>query len=113
MLNGTELGGGSVRIHQSDVQSKMFEVLGLSKETAEERFGYLLEAFKYGVPPHAGLAYGFDRVIMLMTGADSIRDVMAFPKVKDASDLMINAPDTVDKVQLDELYIDLVKSEEE
>ena len=113
VLNGTELGGGSVRIHQSDVQSKMFEVLGLSKETAEERFGYLLEAFKYGVPPHAGLAYGFDRVIMLMTGADSIRDVMAFPKVKDASDLMINAPDTVDKVQLDELYIDLVKSEEE
>ena len=109
VLNGTELGGGSVRIHQSDVQSKMFEVLGLSKETA----GYLLEAFKYGVPPHAGLAYGFDRVIMLMTGADSIRDVMAFPKVKDASDLMINAPDTVDKVQLDELYIDLVKSEEE
>lgn len=111
VLNGTEIGGGSVRIHQSDVQAKMFEVLGLSKEVAEERFGYLLEAFKYGVPPHAGLAYGFDRVVMLMVGADSIRDVIAFPKVKDASDLMINAPDTVDKIQLDELYIDTVKVE--
>jgi aspartate--tRNA ligase len=112
VLNGTEIGGGSVRIHQSDVQAKMFDVLGLSKEVANERFGYLLEAFKYGVPPHAGLAYGFDRVVMLMVGADSIRDVIAFPKVKDASDLMINAPDTVDKAQLDELYIDTVKIEE-
>lgn len=112
VLNGTEIGGGSVRIHQSDVQAKMFDVLGLSKEVANERFGYLLEAFKYGVPPHAGLAYGFDRVVMLMVGADSIRDVIAFPKVKDASDLMINAPDTVDKAQLDELYIDTVKTEE-
>ena len=112
VLNGTEIGGGSVRIHQSDVQAKMFDVLGLSKEVANERFGYLLEAFKYGVPPHAGLAYGFDRVVMLMVGADSIRDVIAFPKVKDASDLMITAPDTVDKAQLDELYIDTVKIEE-
>ena len=112
VLNGTEIGGGSVRIHQSDLQAKMFDVLGLSKEVANERFGYLLEAFKYGVPPHAGLAYGFDRVVMLMVGADSIRDVIAFPKVKDASDLMINAPDTVDKAQLDELYIDTVKIEE-
>ena len=112
VLNGTEICGGSVRIHQSDVQAKMFDVLGLSKEVANERFGYLLEAFKYGVPPHAGLAYGFDRVVMLMVGADSIRDVIAFPKVKDASDLMINAPDTVDKAQLDELYIDTVKIEE-
>ena len=112
VLNGTEIGGGSVRIHQSDVQAKMFDVLGLSKEVANERFGYLLEAFKYGVPPHAGLAYGFERVVMLMVGADSIRDVIAFPKVKDASDLMINAPDTVDKAQLDELYIDTVKIEE-
>ncbi len=109
VLNGTELGGGSVRIHQHEVQSKMFEVLGLSKEVAQERFGYLLEAFKYGVPPHAGLAYGLDRVVMLMVGADSIRDVIAFPKVKDASDLMINAPDTVDREQLEELYISLVK----
>lgn len=103
VLNGTEIGGGSVRIHQGDVQEKMFEVLGLSKETAKERFGYLLEAFKYGVPPHAGLAYGLDRVVMLMVGADSIRDVIAFPKVKDASDLMTNAPDRVDDSQLQEL----------
>ena len=105
VLNGTEIGGGSVRIHQADIQSKMFEVLGLSKEVADERFGYLLEAFKYGVPPHAGLAYGLDRVVMLMVGADSIRDVIAFPKVKDASDLMTNAPDKVDDAQLKELGI--------
>lgn len=107
VLNGTELGGGSVRIHQADIQEKMFEVLGLSKEVAEERFGYLLEAFKYGVPPHAGLAYGLDRVVMLMVGADSIRDVMAFPKVKDASDLMTQAPDFVDPQQLEELNIQI------
>ncbi|MBF1011343.1 MAG: Asp-tRNA(Asn)/Glu-tRNA(Gln) amidotransferase GatCAB subunit C, partial [Lachnoanaerobaculum sp.] len=105
VLNGTEIGGGSVRIHQADIQSKMFDVLGLSKEVANERFGYLLEAFKYGVPPHAGLAYGLDRVVMLMVGADSIRDVIAFPKVKDASDLMTNAPDKVDDAQLKELGI--------
>ncbi len=83
----------------------MFKILGLSEQAAKERFGYLLEAFKYGVPPHAGLAYGFDRVVMLMAGAESIRDVMAFPKVKDASDLMIEAPDTVDEEQLKELYL--------
>ena len=105
VLNGTEIGGGSVRIHQADIQSKMFDVLGLSKEVANERFGYLLEAFKYGVPPHAGLAYGLDRVVMLIVGADSIRDVIAFPKVKDASDLMTNAPDKVDDAQLKELGI--------
>ena len=105
VLNGTELGGGSVRIHQADIQRKMFEILGLSEETARERFGYLLEAFKYGVPPHAGLAYGLDRVVMLMVEADSIRDVIAFPKVKDASDLMTNAPDKVDEAQLRELGI--------
>ena len=92
VLNGTELGGGSVRIHQSDIQSKMFEVLGFTPERAKEQFGFLLEAFKYGVPPHAGLAYGMDRVAMLMVGADSIRDVIAFPKVKDASCLMTEAP---------------------
>ena len=105
VLNGTEIGGGSVRIYQSDIQSRMFKILGLSEQAAKERFGYLLEAFKYGVPPHAGLAYGFDRVVMLMAGAESIRDVMAFPKVKDASDLMIEAPDTVDEEQLKELYL--------
>ena len=110
VLNGTEIGGGSVRIHQGDVQAKMFEVLGLTKEVAQERFGYLLEAFKYGVPPHAGLAYGLDRVVMLMVEADSIRDVIAFPKVKDASDLMTNAPDRVDDAQLKELGL-IIKEE--
>ena len=109
VLNGTELGGGSVRIHQADIQRKMFEILGLSEETARERFGYLLEAFKYGVPPHAGLAYGLDRVVMLMVGADSIKDVIAFPKVKDASCLMTEAPDRVDEEQLKELHIEISK----
>lgn len=111
VLNGTELGGGSVRIFQADIQEKMFEVLGFTKEQAQERFGFLLEAFQYGVPPHAGLAYGFDRLMMLMTGADSIREVIAFPKVKDASDLMTNAPDIVDEVQLEELGI-AIRAEE-
>lgn len=111
VLNGTELGGGSVRIFQADVQEKMFEVLGFTKEQAQERFGFLLDAFKYGVPPHAGLAYGFDRLMMLMTGADSIREVIAFPKVKDASDLMSNAPDVVDPVQLEELGIAITADE--
>ena len=112
VLNGTELGGGSVRIFQDDVQAKMFEVIGLSKEVAEERFGFLLSAFKYGVPPHAGLALGLDRMIMLMTQADSIREVIAFPKVKDASCLMTDAPNIVDEVQLEELGIAIVKKEE-
>ena len=112
VLNGCEVGGGSVRIFQSDVQEKMFSVLGFSKEDAYERFGFLLNAFKYGVPPHAGLAYGLDRLIMLMAKCDSIREVIAFPKVKDASCLMTDAPNVVDKKQLDELYIDLVKTEE-
>lgn len=111
VLNGTELGGGSVRIHQGDIQSKMFEVLGFTKEQASEQFGFLLDAFRYGVPPHAGLAYGLDRVVMLMVGADSIRDVIAFPKVKDASCLMSEAPAPVDSKQLDDLGIQV--SEEE
>ena len=105
VLNGVELGGGSVRIHQDDIQEKMFEVLGFTKEQAWEQFSFLLEAFKYGVPPHAGLAYGLDRLVMLMTGADSIRDVIAFPKVKDASCLMTEAPGYVDEKQLEELHI--------
>ncbi len=105
VLNGNEIGGGSVRIHQSDIQSKMFEVLGFTPERAQEQFGFLLEAFKYGVPPHAGLAYGFDRLAMLMVGADNIRDVIAFPKVKDASCLMTEAPAPVDEAQLRELGI--------
>ena len=103
VLNGTEIGGGSVRIHQDDIQEKMFEALGFTKERAHEQFGFLLDAFKYGVPPHAGLAYGLDRLIMLMAKVDSIRDVIAFPKVKDASCLLTNAPDTVDEKQLEEL----------
>ncbi len=109
VLNGTELGGGSVRIHRSDIQEKMFEVLGFTKEKAWENFGFLMSAFQYGVPPHAGLAYGLDRIVMHMVHADSIRDVIAFPKVKDASDLMSEAPDTVDEAQLEELGIKAVK----
>lgn len=111
-LNGTEIGGGSVRIFQSDVQEKMFEVLGFTKEAAYEQFGFLLNAFKYGVPPHAGLAYGLDRLIMLMAKEDSIRDVIAFPKVKDASCLMTQAPDVVEEKQLKELGIGITKEEE-
>ena len=112
VLNGTELGGGSVRIFQNDIQEKMFEIIGLSKETANERFGFLLNAFKYGVPPHAGLAFGLDRMVMLMAQADSIREVIAFPKVKDASCLMTDAPNIVDDVQLDELCIAIQKPAE-
>ena len=105
VLNGVELGGGSVRIFQDDVQERMFTALGFTKERAHEQFGFLLDAFKYGVPPHAGLAYGLDRLCMLLTGADSIREVIAFPKVKDASDLMTDCPNTVDEKQLEELGI--------
>ena len=113
VLNGTELGGGSVRIHQDDIQEKMFEVLGFTKERAHEQFGFLLDAFKYGVPPHAGLAYGLDRLVMHMVHADSIRDVIAFPKVKDASCLMTEAPTPVDPKQLEELGIEVSEQEEE
>lgn len=112
VLNGVELGGGSVRIHQDDIQEKMFRLLGISEEDAHDRFGFLLTAFQYGVPPHAGLAFGLDRMIMLMAGAESIRDVIAFPKVKDASCMMSNAPDKVDAKQLEELCIQVVKAEE-
>lgn len=114
VLNGSEIGGGSVRIHQNDIQEKMFASLGISKEQAAEKFGFLLEAFKYGVPPHAGLAYGLDRLVMLMAKEDSIRDVIAFPKVKDASCLLTDAPNTVDDKQLAELglAIDIPEKEE-
>ena len=112
VLNGTEIGGGSVRIHQDNIQEKMFEALGFTQERAHEQFGFLLEAFKYGVPPHAGLAYGLDRLIMLMAQVDSIRDVIAFPKVKDASCLLTNAPGTVDDKQLEELGICVSETEE-
>lgn len=105
VLNGIELGGGSVRIHQDDVQETMLKALGFTEERAHEQFGFLLDAFKYGVPPHAGLAYGFDRLVMLMAGLDNIRDVIAFPKVKDASCPMTNAPDVVEEGQLEELCL--------
>ena len=113
VLNGTEIGGGSVRIHQADIQEKMFEALGFTKEAAHEQFGFLLDAFEYGVPPHAGLAYGLDRLVMHMTGEDNIREVIAFPKVKDASCLMTLAPSPVDPKQLEELSIDIIEKEED
>ena len=112
VLNGNEIGGGSVRIHQNDIQEKMFEVLGFTKEQAYNQFGFLLNAFKYGVPPHAGLAYGLDRMVMLMAKEDSIREVIAFPKVKDASCLMSEAPNVVDEKQLKELCIKVDLPEE-
>lgn len=105
VLNGTEIGGGSIRIHMQDLQQRMFRLLGLTEEEAHAKFGYLLEAFRYGVPPHGGMAYGLDRLVMLMAGKNSIRDVIAFPKVQNASDLMIEAPDTVDPKQLEELHL--------
>lgn len=113
VLNGTELGGGSVRIHQADIQEKMFKALGFTQEQAHEQFGFLLDAFKYGVPPHAGLAYGLDRMVMHMAGEDNIREVIAFPKVKDASCLMTSAPSPVDVKQLDELAISINNNVEE
>lgn len=113
VINGCEAGGGSIRIYNSDLQQKMFETLGFSQEEAWARFGYLLEAFKYGTPPHGGMAYGLDRLVMLLTGCDNIKDVIAFPKVQNASELMTNAPDVVDQKQLDELSIAIVKKETE
>mgnify|MGYP004606616729 FL=1 len=107
VLNGTEIGGGSIRIHQDDVQETMFEALGFTKEQANDQFGFLIDAFKYGVPPHAGLAYGLDRLVMLMAKQDSIRDVIAFPKVKDASCMLTEAPGIVDEKQLEELGIEI------
>ena len=113
VMNGNEIGGGSIRIHSPELQEKMFETLGFTKEEAWARFGFLMEAFKYGAPPHGGLAYGLDRLVMLMTGASSIRDVIAFPKVQNASDLMMNCPDVVDEKQLDDLSIAVTRVEEE
>ena len=113
VLNGTEIGGGSIRIHQDDIQERMFEALGFTKESAYEQFGFLMNAFKYGVPPHAGLAYGLDRLVMLMAKEDSIRDVIAFPKVKDASCLMTEAPSRVDDKQLEELCIGITGTNDE
>ena len=113
VLNGTEIGGGSIRIHQDDVQEKMLRALGFTDEKAHEQFGFLLDAFKYGVPPHAGLAYGLDRLVMIMAHEDSIRDVIAFPKIKDASCLMTDAPNVVDDKQLEELSLEIAKPEQE
>ncbi len=111
VLNGTELGGGSVRIHDSEIQSKMFSVIGLGEEEAQEKFGYLLDAFKYGVPPHGGLAFGFDRLVTLLLGLEDIRDVIAFPKVQNASELMTKSPSVADAKALDELGIAIVSEE--
>ena len=105
VLNGTEIGGGSIRIHSQELQSKMFKLLGFSEKDAWDRFGFLLEAFKYGTPPHGGMAFGLDRLVMLMAGRNSIRDVIAFPKVQNSSCLMTNAPDEVEPKQLEELKI--------
>ena len=113
VLNGTELGGGSIRINTPEMQTKAFEALGISDEDIQERFGHLVNAFQYGAPPHGGLAYGLDRLVMLMAGRDSIRDVIAFPKVQNASDLMMNCPDVVDDKQLDDLSIAVTRVEEE
>ncbi len=113
VLNGTELGGGSIRINTPEMQEKAFQALGISDEDIQERFGHLVNAFKFGAPPHGGLAYGLDRLVMLMTGASSIRDVIAFPKVQNASDLMMSCPDVVDKKQLDDLAIAVTRMEEE
>lgn len=113
VLNGNEIGGGSVRIHQNDIQERMFKELGFTEERAWENFGFLLNSFKYGVPPHAGLAYGLDRLVMLMSKSESIRDVIAFPKVKDASCMLTGAPDLVEESQLEELGISCIKTESE
>jgi aspartyl-tRNA synthetase len=107
VLNGTELGGGSIRIHDSAIQKKMFSVLGLSDEEAKEKFGYLLDAFRYGVPPHGGLAFGFDRLVTLLLGLEDIRDVIAFPKVQNASELMTKCPSEADPKALIELGLSI------
>ena len=106
-MNGYELGGGSIRIHDKKIQENIFNILGISKDEAKEKFGFLLDAFKYGAPPHGGMAFGFDRIVMLLAGSNQIRDVIAFPKTTSATSLMDNSPSNVDKAQLDELGLDI------
>ena len=107
VLNGVELGGGSIRIHDRELQKRMFAALGLSEEEAERKFGFMMEAFKYGAPPHGGLAFGFDRLCSLFGGSESIRDYIAFPKNNAGRDVMLDAPSAIDPAQLDELYLAL------
>ena len=112
-MNGYELGGGSIRIHDREIQENIFNILGISKNEAEEKFGFLLDAFKYGAPPHGGMAFGFDRIVMLLAGSNQIRDVIAFPKTTSASALMEEAPNYVSKEQLDELGIKVLNDEKD
>ncbi|MCJ7832020.1 MAG: hypothetical protein MUP92_01055, partial [Actinobacteria bacterium] len=109
VLNGFEIGGGSIRIHQPDIQRKVFEILGLSEEEAEEKFGHMLTAFRFGAPPHGGVAMGWDRIVMLLTGKDAIRDVIAFPKTQSGADPLTGAPAEVADAQLRELDIRLIE----
>jgi aspartyl-tRNA synthetase len=111
VCNGTEIGGGSIRIHSPKLQAQIFDTLGFTPEAAEEQFGFLMNAFKFGAPPHGGLAFGFDRLCSLFGGSESIRDFIAFPKNNAGRDVMLDAPSTIDQAQLDELYISLVKPE--
>ena len=113
VLNGNELGGGSIRIHSRDVQNKMFKLLGIGPEEAQRRFGFLLDAFRYGAPPHGGIAFGLDRIVMALAGTSNIRDVIAFPKTQSAMELMVNSPDVVDARQLKELHVEVVEAEGE
>jgi aspartyl-tRNA synthetase len=108
-MNGYELGGGSIRIHNKDLQAKIFTLLGIGNKEAQEKFGFLMNAFRYGAPPHGGMAFGFDRIVMLMAGSSQIRDVIAFPKTTSAMSLMDNSPSLVDKEQLDELSLSITK----